>query len=61
MTRSDGRCDGKNCFHEFTNGETYLYLDTEEEYIYCCYACAIEGMGDPFKYETFYDREEEET
>jgi len=53
MTRSDGRCDGKNCFHEFDEGETYLYLEDDAEEIYCCYGCAIEGIGDPFRYGNF--------
>lgn len=60
MTHSDGRCDGKNCFHEFIDGETYMYLKGDDG-IYCCYGCAIEALGDPFRYGTFGDNEDEET
>jgi hypothetical protein len=61
MTKENGRCDGKNCFHEFTEGEDYVYLEEDPESIYCTRECAIEAMGDPFRYGTFGEEEDGST
>jgi hypothetical protein len=34
MSKEDRMCDGKNCFHEFADGEDYVYREDDPDEIY---------------------------
>jgi hypothetical protein len=53
MTREDGRCDGKNCDHTFSQGEEIIFYDYDLTSIYCTRGCAMSRMPDPFSYGEF--------
>lgn len=57
MTKKDRCCDGKNCRHEFTTGETYLYMEVDPEEIYCTPGCLFSQFGDPYRYGIIGDDE----
>ena len=59
MTLKDGRCDGRDCQHEFTEGEDYIYVDENPGEIYCMIECAVSRVDSPFQHGTFGDDEDE--
>lgn len=51
MTKIDKLCDGKNCDHEFAEGEDYIQIADGDPYeIFCTRECAMTKMSDPFTY-----------
>jgi len=60
MTKKERRCDGKNCDHEFDDGEEYIYLADDPEEIYCSRGCAESWNADPYRYGTIGDDEDDE-
>jgi hypothetical protein len=60
MTREDGECDGRDCYHQFEDGEQYIYVDTEPTLIFCTRECALTRMPITFWYGAFGDEKEEE-
>jgi hypothetical protein len=51
MTLTNKRCDGKNCQHEFDDGEEYVRLkDGHADEIFCTRECALTVFANIFEY-----------
>ena len=59
MSYANGECDGRNCFYKFHNGDTFVYNEDNPDEIYCCDLCMFSVYGEPFRYGTFGERDEE--
>lgn len=58
MTKKDRHCDGKNCNHEFEEGEEYIFRPEEPDEIYCSRGCAESWYADPYGYRHIGDEKE---
>jgi hypothetical protein len=63
MTQEDGECDGWDCYHQFEDGEQYIFIENNPEtkdLIFCTRECALTRMPIVFRYGAFGDEKEDE-